>query len=142
MTPGDYMISFAYLFAVILIFSNLVILITRMPSLKSLTSLNFRQKLQISFTGILLFAFIMIGTVVSILTIRQYELKHNENIKEKLNSVYLELESKLAPEKRISTDWRNSTFANLNDFLVRLSNIFNTDINLYDQNGYIIATSR
>ncbi|MBK9389370.1 MAG: HAMP domain-containing protein [Bacteroidetes bacterium] len=142
MTPGDYMISFAYLFAVILIFSNLVILITRMPSLRSLTSLNFRQKLQISFTGILLFAFIMIGLVVSILTIRQYELKHNENIKEKLNSVYLELESKLASERRISTDWRNSSYASLNDFLVRLSNIFNTDINLYDLNGYLIATSR
>ncbi len=142
MMPGDYMISFAYLFAFILIFSNLVVLVVRMPSLKSLTSLNFRQKLQISFTGVLLFSFILIGVVVSMLTIRQYQLKHNENIKEKLNSVYLELEGKLAMEKRISTDWRNSTYSNLNDFLVRLSNIFNTDINLYDLNGYIIATSR
>jgi len=142
MTPGDYMISFAYLFAFIFVFLNFVIIFIRMPSFKSLTSLNFRQKLQISFTGILLFAFIMIGIVVSVLTLRQYQLKHHENIKEKLNSVYLELEGKLASERRISTDWRNATYSNLNEFLVKLSNIFNTDINLYDVNGYIIATSR
>jgi two-component system, NtrC family, nitrogen regulation sensor histidine kinase NtrY len=142
MTPGDYTISFAYLFAFIFVFLNLVIIFIRMPSFRSLTSLNFRQKLQISFTGILLFAFIMIGIVVSVLTIKQYQMKHHENIKEKLNSVYLELEGKLASERRISTDWRNATYENLNEFLVKLSNIFNTDINLYDLNGYIIATSR
>jgi len=141
-TTGDLMISFAYLFAFILIFSNLVILLIRMPSLKSLTSLNLRQKLQISYTGILLFAFIMIGIVVSVLTIRQYQLKHRENIKEKLNSVYRELEGRLASEDRISTDWRNDSYSNLNEFLIRLSNVFNTDINLYDLNGFIIATSR
>ncbi len=142
MTPGDYMISFAYLFAFIFVFLNLVIIIIRIPSFRALTSLNFRQKLQISFTGILLFAFIMIGIVVSVLTIQQYQLKYNENIREKLNSVYLELEGKLASERRISTDWRNATYSNLNEFLVKLSNIFNTDINLYDLNGYILATSR
>ena len=139
---GDLMISFAYLFAFIIIFSNLVILLIRMPSLKTLTSLNLRQKLQISYTGILLFAFIMIGIVVSILTIRQYQFKHRENIKEKLNSVYLELEGRLASEERITSDWRNPSYSNLNEFLIRLSNVFNTDINLYDLNGYIIASSR
>ena len=142
LTAGDIIISFAYLFAFILIFSNLVILLIRMPSFRKMTALNFRQKLQLSYTGILLFSFILIGTVVSLLTIKEYQSKHNENIKEKLNSVYLELEGRLASEKRISTDWRNTTYSSLNEFLVRLSNIFNTDINLYDINGYLIATSR
>jgi two-component system, NtrC family, nitrogen regulation sensor histidine kinase NtrY len=142
LTPGDLLISFAYLFAFVLIFSNIIILLIRLPSIKKITSLNFRQRLQLSFTGILLFSFIMIGVVVSDLTIRQYQVKQNENIKEKLNSVYLELEGRLASEKRLSTDWRNATYASLNEFLIRLSNIFNTDINLYDIHGYLIATSR
>jgi signal transduction histidine kinase len=141
-TPGDLLISFAYLFAFIIIFSNILILLIRMPSPRKLTSLNFRQKLQLSFTGILLVSFILIGVVVSILSIRQYQTKHNENIKEKLNSVYLELESSLVTEKRISSDWRNVNYTSLNEFLIKLSNIFNTDINLYDLNGFIIATSR
>lgn len=141
-TKGDLLISFAYLFAFILLFSNLIALLIRMPSLKSLTSLNFRQKLQFSYIGILLFAFIMIGIVVSFLTVSQYQKKHRENIKEKLNSVYLELENRLAAEDRISADWQNASYSNLNEFLIRLSNVFNTDINLYDLNGYIIASSR
>ncbi|HAM10416.1 MAG: hypothetical protein A2X04_04800 [Bacteroidetes bacterium GWF2_41_9] len=142
LTPGDLIISFAYLFAFILIFSNLLILLIRIPSFRKMTALNFRQKLQLSYTGILLFSFILIGTVVAMLTIKEYQSKHNENIREKLNSVYLEMEGRLASEKRISTDWRNAAYSSLNDFLVRLSNIFNTDINLYDVHGYLIATSR
>ena len=142
LVTGDLFISFAYLFAFVIIFSNLIILLIRMPSVSKISSLNFRQKLQLSFTGILLVSFIVIGVVVSELTIRQYQVKQNENIKEKLNSVYLELEGRLASEKRLSTDWRNSTFSSLNEFLVRLSNVFNTDINLYDIHGYLIATSR
>lgn len=142
LTPGDRIISFAYLFAFILIFSNLIILLIRMPSFRKLATLNFRQKLQLSYIGILLFSFILIGTVVALLTIREYRSKHNENIKEKLNSVYLEMEGRLSSEKRISNDWRNTSYSSLNDFLVRLSNIFNTDINLYDINGYLISTSR
>ena len=37
--------------------------------------------------------------VVAYQTINQYQTKHYENIKEKLNSVYLELESRLSMEK-------------------------------------------
>ena len=45
-------------------------------------------------------------------------------------------------EKHLSSDWRNSSYASLNELLIKLSNSFNTDINLYDLNGYLIATSR
>jgi methyl-accepting chemotaxis protein len=104
--------------------------------------LNFRQKLQMSFIGILLFSFILVGTVVAFLTISEYRSKHYENVKEKLNSVYYELDDKLSEEKHLSTDWRNATNASLNVLLINLSNIFNTDINLYDLNGFLMATSR
>ncbi len=141
-TAGNLLISFAYLFAFILIFSNLVLLTIRKPSFRQLISLTFRQKLQVSYVGILLVSFTLIGVVVSLLTIYEYRQRHSDNMKEKLNSVYLELESRLGQEVRLSSDWRNQSFANLNSLLVRLSNIFNTDINLYDLNGYIMATSR
>jgi two-component system, NtrC family, nitrogen regulation sensor histidine kinase NtrY len=142
LTAGDVIISFAYLFAFILLFSNIIIFMVRQPVVRSVNIFNFRQKLQLSFIGILLFSFVLIGIVVAFLTIGQYQTKHNENIKEKLNSVYLELDSKLSMEKHLSADWRNSSYASLNELLIRLSNIFNTDINLYDLNGFLIATSR
>ncbi len=139
---GDLVISFAYLFAFFFIFANIIVLIIRPPALKSLKSLNFRQKLQMSFVGILLFSFILVGIVVTLLTINQYRTKHNENIKEKMNSVYTELDNILSNEDHLSADWTGSTNTTLNELLINLSNIFATDINLYDLNGFLMATSR
>ena len=142
LSAGNLIISFAYLFVFIFLFSNLIMLIIRRPVLERISSLNFRQKLQMSFIGILLFAFILIGMVITSFTIRQYQTKHYENIREKMNSIYLELDSKISMEKNLTSGWRSGSFSSLNDLLVRFSNIFNTDINLYDLNGYLIATSR
>jgi signal transduction histidine kinase len=142
LTPGDIIISFAYLFAFILFFSNMIILFIRRPVVRSVNIFNFRQKLQLSYIGILLFSFILIGIVVAFITIGQYKAKHYENIKEKLNSVYLELDSKLSMEKYLSPDWKGSGYSSLNELLIKLSNVFNTDINLYNINGFLIASSR
>jgi two-component system nitrogen regulation sensor histidine kinase NtrY len=142
LTTGDVIISFAYLFAFIFIFTNLLLLIISRPAAMRPMNLNFRQKLQMSFIGILLFSFILAGIVVAFLTINEYRSKHYDNVKEKLNSIYYELDDKLSSEKHLSTDWRNSTNASLNSLLINLSNIFNTDINLYDLQGFLMATSR
>jgi two-component system, NtrC family, nitrogen regulation sensor histidine kinase NtrY len=141
-TSGDMIISFAYLFVFILLISNILKLLISRPSIKRMSLLNFRQKLQMSYIGILLFSFVLIGIVVAYLTVSQYQTKHYENIKEKLNSVYLELDGKISLEKHLSGNWRNSNYSSLNELLINLSNVFNTDINLYDLNGYLIATSR
>jgi len=143
LTIGDVIISFAYLFAFLLLISNIFILIIHRPVVRNMNLLNFRQKLQFSYIGILLFSFMLIGIVVAYLTISQYQAKHLENIKEKLNSVYLELDSKLSQEKNLSREWSNNNYKSLNELLISLSNIFNTDINLYDiVTGDLIATSR
>jgi two-component system, NtrC family, nitrogen regulation sensor histidine kinase NtrY len=142
LTFGNIIISFAYLFAFLLLFLSVIILIIRRTGLKGAFNFNFRKKLQLSFIGVLLFSFILIGIVVTSYTIRQYQVKHSENLKEKLNSIYLELESVISGEKRLSSDWRNNNYSSLNDLLIKFSNIFMADINLYDLNGYLIATSR
>ncbi len=142
LTTGDNIISFAYLFAFILLFSNLVILVIRRPVVRSVNLFNFRQKLQLSYIGVLLFSFILVGVVVAYLTIKQYQSKHHENIKEKLNSIYLELDGKLAMESHLSNIWSSVNYSSLDEFLIKLSNVFNTDINLYDLTGNLISTSR
>ena len=142
LTLEDLIISFAYLFVFILLFINLILVIIRRPDLKSFFYFNFRQKLQLAFIGVLLFSFVLIGYVVISFTIKQYQTKHNDNLTEKLNSVYLELESNISAEKYLTSDWRNSSYSSLNDLLIRISNVFQTDINLYDTYGFLIATSR
>ena len=138
----DIIISFAYLFAFIVIFSNIILLLASKPVLKTPAGFNFRQKMQLSFIGILLFSFTLVGIVISSLAIRQYQTKHYENLTEKLNSIYIELENKISRERFLSSKWRADDGSTLNEVLVKFSNIFNTDINLYDLYGYLIATSR
>jgi len=139
---GDIIISFAYIFAFVLIISNIFLILTRRPAVKRPNILNFRQKLQLSFIGILLFSFILIGIVVAYLTVNQFHTKHYENIREKLNSVYVELDNKLSTEKQIIADLQDNNYSSLNELLIKLSNTFNTDINLYDLTGLLVATSR
>jgi two-component system, NtrC family, nitrogen regulation sensor histidine kinase NtrY len=142
LNAGNILITLAYLFGFTFLLTNLLMLVILRPGIKRLASLNFRQKLQLSFISILLFSFILIGIVVSSITIKEFRSKHYDNITEKLNSIYLELENKIAAEKTLSRDWSNNSNTSLNTMLIKLSNIFNTDINLYDLNGFLMATSR
>jgi len=142
LTAGDLVISFAYLFTFLFLFSNLVMLLIRRPVLRSPWNLNFRQKLQMSFISVLLFSFILIGIITTSLTVSQYRERHYKDLKEKLNSVYLELDNILSREKHLTPEWRNGSYNTLDEILIDLSNIVNTDINLYDKNGYLLATSR
>ena len=138
----DILISFAYTFAFILLISNLLLVIMKRPDFKTLLSFNFRQKLQVAFIAILLLSFIAIGIVVAFFSIRQYQTKHHENIKEKVNSIYTELDNRLSMERYLTPDWRDDNNSSLEELLIKLSNVFNTDINLYDKNGFLIASSR
>ncbi len=142
LTPGDIIISFAYIFSFILFLSNVFVMLIRKPVVKNIGLFNFRQKLQLSYILILLSSFILIGVVVAYITINQYKSKHYENMKEKLNSVNMEIGSKLLDEMHLSSDWKGDGYASLNEMLIKLSNIFNTDINLYNTTGFLIATSR
>jgi two-component system nitrogen regulation sensor histidine kinase NtrY len=54
MTIGDGIISFAYLFAFVFIFTNLILLLSGRFRLSKASTLNFRQKLQLSFIAVLL----------------------------------------------------------------------------------------
>ena len=138
----DVLISFAYIFAFTLLCLNIVLFLVRRHSLKSLIYLNFRQKLQVSFISVLLLSFVCVGVIVAVFSVNQYKNRHLETIKEKVNSIYTELDDRLAEEPDLAADWRDAANPSLNEFLIKLSNVFNTDINLYDRNGYLMATSR
>lgn len=142
LSAPDMIISAAYFFAFIFVFYNLLLFLIRRPVIRRPSGLNFRQKMQLSFISILLFSFTLVAIVVASLAVRQYQSRHYENIREKLNSVYLELENTLGSERTLSPGWRNNDNSSLDELLVKLSNVFNTDINLFSRTGFLIATSR
>ncbi len=72
----------------------------------------------------------------------QYQKKQHDQLSEKIQSVYSELDNKLAYLPAISKDSRGPDYDNLNQLLIRFSDVFYSDINLYDPNGNLLATSR
>jgi signal transduction histidine kinase len=138
----DIVVTFTYFFVGFFIMFFLSILSINPPGRFSLSRLDFRQKMQTAFIIILLGTMISIGGVVIFLSVGQYRGKHLENIKEKLSSVNIELEHKLSSELMLNSDWYAPGYPTLDDLLIKFSNVFYTDINLYDSDGHLLASSR
>ena len=140
--PMDYVITFAYLFIILLVYSFLILIILTRQTAELLNFDSFRRKLQLSFAAVLSVVFMMILTVALVLSTRQFRTNHTRLIREKAISIGIELEHKLALEPTLEQGWRDNSYPTLNHLLVKFSNVFFTDINLFSPSGVLLATSR
>ncbi|HXC04767.1 MAG TPA: HAMP domain-containing protein, partial [Bacteroidia bacterium] len=130
--------TFSYLFAFYSLQLLLLLFVSQLVfSGFSLSNLTFKARIQsilvfIVLTSLALFGF---GTVFYIRA--QYEAKNTENITEKLQSVLAEVDT------RFEVDDLDRNYRDYSSFILKkLSNIFFTDINLYDANGNLYVSSR
>ena len=137
----DLIISFSYIFAFYFISFLILLLITGRNPFPSEFHWNFKNKIQMAMTSLLFFSLLFIGAGIVYFSIQQYRNKHIEILQEKMQSIYIELIHKLEFEKDLHS-WESEEFYSLNGLLERLSNVFYTDINLYDASGDLMATSR
>jgi signal transduction histidine kinase len=135
-------VSFGYILIYLLLLSYAAIIICRRKSPMSLYRLTFRQKLQTGFLAVILFSFLGIAAGATYLSIEQYRQRHNDTLREKAASLYIELQHKLENEAVLTNNWTDGKYQSLSDLLVKFSNVFFTDINLFDSRGTLIATSR
>jgi two-component system, NtrC family, nitrogen regulation sensor histidine kinase NtrY len=138
----DILVIFSYLFIFNFIILQLVIIYTNPERIRLELKSNLKTKIRLSIIIILSLSLLSIGSITVYYVIKQYRSRHNEVVAEKMQSVYFELESRLSQEKVIDYNWSSYEFSNLEELLRKLSNFFNTDINLYDKNGRMIASSR
>jgi two-component system, NtrC family, nitrogen regulation sensor histidine kinase NtrY len=137
----DVMITFSYIFGFYFFILVIILGLTGISPLFYRVQWNFKNKVQFVMSVVLFFSLLLIGSGTVYYSIVQYKNKHNDNLKEKLQSVYLELIHQLEFEKDIST-WSSENYYDLQSLLQHLSNVFYTDINLFDKNGRLLATSR
>ncbi|MBM3419893.1 MAG: HAMP domain-containing protein, partial [Bacteroidetes bacterium] len=135
-------ITFAYLYIFIQLITGFFILVFSREHRGSIISLTLRQKLQAAFSVVILVTFAGVAAGAIWLSIIQYRGRHYENLREKANSLYIELQHKLENEAALTTGWTDGKYMSLNDLLVKFSNVFFTDINLFDASGNLLATSR
>lgn len=138
--PG--IIDFAAPFSYFFIFYSLIILTLYLffknPRYLFQLKLNFKRRLQLSIISLVLISFVFIGLGSLYYIVKLNNNKNTDLLKEKAHSVLIELEHKLSKEKSIDPDMEEF----LSVLLYKFSLVFFTDINVYDLNGKLLATSR
>jgi two-component system, NtrC family, nitrogen regulation sensor histidine kinase NtrY len=138
----DLIIAFSYVFVFFNVLLLLTLILNNLSSIRHQLLLNFENKLLVTMLFILALSFAMVTAGTVYYNTAQFEQKHHTNITEKLESVQKNLE--LEEEKGFLNDtldiYKNA--GRLNGVLKGLSNIYYTDINLYDFSGKLVASSR
>lgn len=138
----DYAVIFSYLFILIFSFIFSFILFTNLEVLKYTSINDYRSRIQVAILSILVFSMIVVGSSTITILIRNHNKQQQEILEEKIQSVYVELEHKISGEKHLTNAWSNEKYRNLNQLLIKFSDVFYSDINLYSPDGVLIATSR
>ena len=137
-TVGDYLISFPYLF-VFYFLSVLVLSFIGNPNMrKRPVSFNLKIRIQAAIISIVFISLLVVALVTIFYNIREYRERHRQDLNEKMKSISEEIDIRLEVVDEITVeleDW-------LHRELVKLSNIFQTDINIYGTDGNLIASSR
>lgn len=137
-SPLNKVTTLSYLCAIFGIAYALAMLITHLITRKGPLSLNLNQKIQgllvaLTFTSLVFFAF-----ATQYYIRKNYTEKNQRQISEKMQSVLIELEQKMGEEESLSFDMSDL----LNRMLAQFSTIFFTDINVYNPDGYLLASSQ
>ncbi len=134
----DQVTTFSYLFA---FFSLLLLLISFADQVSGgspFKNFSFKYRIQLFLVFIVLTSLALFGGGTIYYIKQQFETKNRENISEKIHSILMEMESKFIEEKELSNDMSEYMSFTLKKF----SNVFFTDINLYDTKGNLYASSR
>ncbi len=138
----DYLVLFSYIFVLYYLLGSLVIFFffTRYKQLSLRKSL--RNKIQLSIISILIVSLVFIAAGTIWFNVRKYNQNQFRILEEKINSVYADIEQKLSFYDELAPEWKMDDYNDLEQMLVKLSDVFYSDINLYDPAGNLIATSR
>ncbi len=132
----SYIFVFYYLSALIVIF----LMVSRFRYLSFKDSL--RNRIQLSVVLMLIVSLIVIAGSTTWFNIRKYNQTQVRILTEKIQSVYVELEHKPSFEEELTDSWSTDKYDNLEQLLIKFSEVFYSDINLYNPEGDLIASSR
>lgn len=100
--------------------------------------LNLNQKIQGLTVAVSLITLLLFGFATRYYIEKKYQEKNENQVGEKLQSILLELQSKIGEEEQLNYDISDM----LNRLLTRFSYIFYTDINVYNPEGLLVASSQ
>lgn len=135
---SDYLISFPYIFVFYFIFVLVISIAGNEKFRKLIIPQDLRFRIQVSIISIVLGSLLFVAAGTIYYNIQEYQNRHQYDLQEKLKSISEEIKNRLSTVNVISPELQQWLFREL----YKLSNIFRTDINIYDLNGELLATSR
>ena len=135
----NFLTYWAYLFVIYaVLFFILAGIVGNFPFYYRFPFTDYTTKIQVFLIGSLLMALILIGWGTTYYIQEQYRQKNSKILSEKVRSINLELEQTFGEEEFLSDDMRDY----ISTILIKMSNVFYSDINIYNTEGYLYATSR
>ncbi len=129
---------FSYLLIFIFVLSFLGIGLLNLKEIRSLTIRSLRNRLQLTMLGMILSSFIIIGVLMMMYLTWLNSEKNEENLLERTLSILIEVEHKFDHLQ----DLQEAGGERLESVLIKFSNVFFSDINLFDPQGVLLASSR
>jgi two-component system, NtrC family, nitrogen regulation sensor histidine kinase NtrY len=99
---------------------------------------NFKTRIQSILIGTVIISGLLYAAGTIYFIQEQYEEKNKKHLAEKIHSVLVEMEHKLSNENNLE----NGSVPYLTGLLMKFSNVFFSDINLFSPDGFLLATSQ
>ena len=134
----DYLISFPYIFVFFFVFVLLVSMVGNPTFRKLMIPRDLRFRIQAAIISVVLISLILVAAGTIYYNLQEYKIRHQTDLQEKMSSISVEIDNMLGNVNSITPELQQWLFIEL----YKLSNIFRTDINIYDVNGELLASSR
>ncbi|MDX9883139.1 MAG: HAMP domain-containing sensor histidine kinase [Prolixibacteraceae bacterium] len=134
----DFLISFPYIFAFYMLFTLVFVFFGNSAYRKQTVPYDLKFKIQAAIISVVLISLIVVAAGTLLYNIQDYNKKHQAGLQEKMRSISEEITSRLADSDEVTPDLHAWLLRELH----KLSNVFETDINIYNFNGELMATSR
>lgn len=138
--PGilDNITPFSYLFILTCFLLVIFYVVINIPEFPSILPITLKNRLQILMVGVLLVSFLIVGLISGINIIGLNAVKNEVSLRERSVSVLVEMQHKYGHR----TSLTEAGSEELDNLLIKFSNVFFTDINIYNPQGKIIGSSR
>jgi two-component system nitrogen regulation sensor histidine kinase NtrY len=134
----DKIAPFSYLFFFFTVYIIIFFMIVRFSDVVNISFSRLGDRLQLSMSGILAISLLITGGLIVYNIINLNTAKNQENLSERTHSLLIDLQHKIGN----SIDLSDLEKEELNGMMTEFSNVFFADVNLYNPQGRMIATSR
>jgi len=135
---SDLVSPFSYVFLLMMVLLLLINGLTGSSRNWNIGIYTFRLRLQVIMISTIVISSIVLVTVSLLFINKLNTNKNNEILSEKLNSILVDLETRFGTFSTFNSLPKEE----LSDLLLTLSNTYFTDINIYNPEGFLLASSR